>query len=254
MNIRSVNVVFEFEPDKDIVLTMGQNIKQLQDALNAKSQILSVPPMIPDEAPRIIVTFNNVLIRISLNRFDYMVEIPSHVQKDPEEAYNYVIAVIENVYKFLNADEKGYNWVGAVASVEFPCDKTKFERAIKAITPVFDKIINIDRNERELASFNLQYGFCEDSYYKNFTIAGYDQLQVEIKQPVSIQAQEPVLIDLQKDGEVLETGISIQVDFNNKPFATHRNSIEELKELISTVKTTTMDIVNITNLGGVLCE
>lgn len=252
MRVVRANIVFEFEIDKDIVLSSGNGVKKVQTEFNAKSQIINLPPITPPNAPRIIITFNNVLVKICQNRFEYIIEIPNHIQEDPSLVFDYILKLIKSLNPYLDPNEKGYNWCGVVAFNEFPCNE--YKNNLDAMAPIFDKMINIDRGSRDLASFQLQFGFNEEGLYKNIALAGYDKVNVQLPPPQLSKPGDMFILDMNSVGDIEETGISIVVDINNKPYEKHSDAIAEFSKIMTICKDTIDNIVDITNLRGVLCD
>lgn len=249
MRVRRVNVVFEFNIDRDIILSIGTKIKSIQKNFNAKIQMLNVPTAVPPDAPRLIIVIENFVINVSLNRFEYAVEIPPHINSNINSSLNYVSAKIENIYKYLVVDNDSYNWSGVVATLEFPSkDKNK---SIDLMVPIFDRIIGIDRRGHDLASFQLQFGFHEEGIFRNFTLSGYETFNLQLVNPNN---SDIVLFENKLDSEIIESGISVIVDINNRPQKNHNDAFSEFEKILSDLQSAVKDIPNILNLGGIVNE
>lgn len=232
MKFVQIQAAINFKLEQDILLSVGNNIKKLQKEVKVNVQILNVPKAAPPEAPRIVIFSPNAIINICLNRYDIIVRIPNQIENNIDSALDYAKNVISKFIPFLIHDNFQYLWTGIVINSEKSFD-VKNSKSIELINPYFDKLINIERKNRKLSSFQLQFGFEEDELNKNFTISGYDKINLEISGNI---IREGLTIDLQK-AKIAESGLQVIVDVNNNNKSVSsidKDFINLLKEISNT--------------------
>lgn len=249
MNIKIVKVVFEFNIDDSIVLTVGSKVKEIQKIYNAKVQTINVPKIAPPDVPRLILIFENMVLNICLNRYEYQIEIPSHVNNDIESSFRYVRSKIFNIYKFLDLNNDVYKWTGVIVNIEYPSQDMS-SNVYDYLIPLFERIINIDRQGKSLGAFQLNFGYREDGKFFNYAISGYETRSLEIN---AKQSSGFVQIH-QDDGIVTEYGISVTVDINNRPSNNHIGAIEELDIILNDLNNAIVNIPNTLNIRGIINE
>jgi len=225
MNISRIQIATIFKLDKRIVLTCGEKLKKLEKDINGKLQLINIPDYVPPDAPRAMIKNIDTLINLSLNRLDIIITPPLHILSDIKSSMNYVKNKSERILSIFNVDELGYEWSGCVVICEFP--KLGGETGIKSVTPIFDSLIKIDRNNCELSSFQLNFGFTEESISRNFTVAGYEKKQIKL---TNIKDAQSVLIKL-SEMPSQEVGIQITIDLNNKKNK-QLGSLKDIEQLI----------------------
>jgi hypothetical protein len=213
MRIPQTNTVIEFEFAENLLLLIGGALKDFQNKNNAKVQFLNVPQNIPPDAPRIIISSRNAIINISLTRFEIISKIPSHIIDDVAATLLFTKKNVEDTVDQLWAPELKYSWLGLVTSIDYPknsSDKTALQLAI----PFFDKLINVDRKNRELGSFEVKFGFKEGNYNKNYKISCFETRDIKID-PTKLSSLQKV-IDLEEFSAITNAGLRIIFDINNK--------------------------------------
>jgi hypothetical protein len=225
MKIFRIQIATILKLDKRIVLTCGEKLKKLEKDINGKLQLINIPDFAPPDAPRAMIKNVDTLINLSLNRLDIIITPPHHILSDIKSSLNYVKNRSESILSTLNVDELGYEWSGCIAICEYP--KPEGETGAKSVTPVFDSLIKIDRNKCELSSFQLNFGFIEESISRNFRIAGYEKKQIKL---TNIKEAQSFLINLSEIPSQ-EVGIQITIDLNNK-INKKIGSLQDIDQLI----------------------
>jgi len=213
MRIPQTNVVIEFELAEDLLLTIGSDLKEFQKKTNSKLQVLNIPVNIPPEAPRAVISTQNALINIGLNRFEIISRIPKHIVDNYQSTINFTKNIVLDVYSALWNKELVYTWTGIVATIEYPLESDE-KTALVISKPFFDKLINIDRNNRELASFQVKAGFQEGKFFKNYNISCFETYNLSFdpsKVPIGTK-----YFDIEEYGEITDVGLRIVMDINNK--------------------------------------
>lgn len=248
MKIEQIQIAIVFALDEGIVLTMGQHAKALQSNMGARVQILNVPKFAPPEAPRMIIHTRNALINICLDRYNMMIRPPDHINNQLDQCCDYAQRVASDIIPYLAHDKLDYLWMGMITHIDFPLGNKGMD-ALGAVTPVYDRLVNIPRLGRELASFKLEVGFKEQQYFKNFYIQGYDVRNVDITKEIKEKGTGFIPI---KGKEIVESGVSIIIDINNQPTSLTKIIVEDLENEIDQIKGVSANITEYLNLGGLL--
>lgn len=248
MVIVQIQVVINFQTDPEIVLTVGNSIKNLQKSNNVKIQILNVPKSAPPEAPRMIVFSQNAIINICLNRYDIIIKPPKHINTEIIASFNFVRSVITELLDHLIFTDFQYQWTGIISNFEHALSKGE-KKSIEVVTPFFDKLINIKRNDNKLSSFQLQFGFEENGFYKNYTLSGYDKMNVAL--PINLKFGEQISID-KSNLKIIESGIQFIVDINNKSLVKKRELKADYLEIIEEIIISFNNIPKIFNIEGLI--
>ena len=245
MNIAQIQFACEFAKDDSIILTLGHSIKELRQKRHASIRILNTPKQLPPEIPRLLVTYNTLSLNVGLNRYDVFLFVPDHINKNLNASLTFVENTIKDLLPYIVFEDFSYKWIGLVANLEYP-SPNKDTRALKVVEPIFDKLLNIARNARDLATFQIQFGFLESDYYKNYTVGGYDKTVVDLS---SVQSQ-PVSTTISPN--VSEAGISVAIDINNKPDLKKTDLTRDLKRMLDEFRLTYNGLAQTLNLKGVL--
>jgi hypothetical protein len=213
MKIVQAQVAIIFALDNDIVLTVGSCLKNIQQRYKGHIQILNnIPELSPPNAPRMVFSAPGFIINVSLLRFDIMINPPQHISSDAGKVFDYIQSLVLTINELLIEKNVKYEWAGFVLTIEIPMNGKTKQSSLEYFGPIFDKLINIKRNEKKLASFSLQYGFVETDFFLNYSINGYEKLNINfpniIQNPQSLSSITP---------EIIESGIVITLDINNKP-------------------------------------
>lgn len=214
MRIPQTNVVIEYELVEDMLLTIGGNLKEFQKKTNSKVQILNIPQIIPPDAPRIVISTQNALINISLTRFEIISKIPKHIMDNYQSTINFTKNIVLEVFNSIWDTELHYSWAGLVVTIEYSLHSDG-NTALELSKSFYDKLININRMNKDLASFQLRVGFKEESFFKNFNISCFETRNISFD-PNKIPPWKKV-IDVEEYSEITDTGLRLIIDINNKP-------------------------------------
>ena len=222
MRVDQFRYAIEFDTHPDIVLELGSALNALRKEHGARVQFLNVPTAAPPPAPRVVVNTENALIHIGQNRYEAVMRLPQHIQSSLSSTCDFARRVVDDDLYYLFMEDLGYRWLGLVASLQYPTAGPG-TRAVDAIRPVFDRLVHIDRAGMDLASFQLQYGVSQAPFFKNYTIAGYERVNL----PPKLNANVDIPLEINVTPDIItESGVGITVDFNNKP-AVDMGSIED---------------------------
>lgn len=230
MRIPQTNTVFEFEFVENILLLIGGVLKEYQKKNNANVQFLNVPQNIPPDAPRIIVSSKNSIINISLTRIEIISKIPNHIVDDITATLQFTKNNTIDIIAQLWVPELKYSWLGLVSTVDFPKNSTEFT-ALQLAIPFFDKLINIDRKDRELGSFEIRFGFKEGNFFKNYKISCFESRDIKIDPSKFSPLQK--FIDLEEFSAITNAGLRVIVDINNKKSEVQREIHSDFDDILS---------------------
>lgn len=248
MRVNRFEIVCSFEVDPSIVLTCGPYLKSLQQKLGGKLLMINAPDDAPPSLPRVVLKLKDTILNVALDRFHITTQPPSHVAQDMDKAVQFAYQRSTPIVSDMQAAKLNYKWSGVVAEVEYPEDPLISKSASEAAIPVFDRLIKIDRKDRELGSFQLQFGIRDDNYYINYTIASFESR--EIKLPLPSQKQY-ISIDI-KEYPVTECGLRVLLDVNNKPGAESRDPQKDIRLIFKKQSEAFANIANTLNLEGIL--
>lgn len=228
MRIDSIQVAIVFKRQDDILYLLGQEIVAFQKRFQSQKQLTNLPESSPPEIPRLTILAPNFVVNISLNRIDVIASIPPNVSTDSKTSINYMYKIVEDVQDILINGKIEYQWIGIVINTEFT-RKHITTNPLIAVEPVYDTILNVDRKNRNLASFNLQFGFSEKPFYVNYFVGGYEKANFVLDNPI----QPGATIDLSRGKkEILDTGVSINIDVNNRLQENDKNMEKDFASLI----------------------
>jgi hypothetical protein len=247
MNVMNVQVAIIFELDNQIVFTLGERLKQAQRSYNAQLQLLNVPSGALPEAPRLLFLAPTFSVHIGLNRMDIFISIPDQVKFSIDSCLDYCYTTSLVFAELLFRDVLKYDWCGVITTLNYP-DKDKLQPFLKTVEKIMPYIIKIDSKGRDIASFNLQIGFKEPPFFKNITLNGYEQIQIQIPVDGNIMPQQIKM----NEAAVEESGISILVDINNSPQEPKGSFADDFSRVIQKNKDSSKSILDELNLGGIL--
>ena len=249
MRISQTNTVIEYDAADNLLLLFGGSLKEFQKKNNARVQLLNVPQHIPPNAPRIIVSFRNAILNISLVRFEIISRIPDHITEDISATILFSKNIVENIISQLWIPELKYKWINLVATLEFYkniSDKTALELA----KPFFDNLIKIDRNNRELGSFEIKFGFKEGNYFKNYRISCFEQRDIKIDPTKFSDIQK--VFDLEEISAITNIGLKVIFDINNKSSELERTLNSDFEEILRELEKSLPKVVRELNLDRLL--
>lgn len=212
MQISRIEVVCGFELDPAILLTCGQGLKRLSKTLKAEIHQLSVPEQATPSLPRVVLRTKDAIINLALNRIHLQMVPPQHVAGSPGSATKYAEQGANSVLGVLAPSLPAYEWSGVIALIDYPEDPVVSASAIEAATGIFDKMVRLDRAQRRLSAFQLQFGVQEEEYYVTYTIGGFEKREGKVAAP---KTGGFLAVDSSELG--LEScGPQVRLDLNNK--------------------------------------
>jgi hypothetical protein len=248
VKIARQEIVISFEIDQSIVLTCGNAIKNVQRKLGGRILSINAPDDAPPSMPRVILKLKDTILNIGLDRIQITTIPPSHVSDNIEKTSKFTIQRIEPFLTELLPVIPKYFWSGVITEIEFHENPMKSNSADEAAIPIFDKLINIDRKNKELSAFQLQYGIKDDLCFITYTISAFEGRQIEFKMP-----PKPGYFRIEPSEYLLmECGIRILLDINNKPNKHNENPIKDIENILAKQNSLVSNIVEDINLKGVL--
>lgn len=246
MNVMSIQLVSSYQIDKEITLTCGQELKGLEKELKGKLFLPSVPDSAPPEAPRAILKTNDSILAIGWNRIELNVTPPSHIASNFDGCLGFLQARMSQIFPRLLSTINGYQWSGVIVNLNYP--SKGFSSHAEAAAPLFDEIIKVDRKGRPLTAFQLQFGYEERNLNHLFIVSGYEARDLKLPQ---LQQNQTICVDLEKI-PVVETGIKVGIDINNKRAQGKTDWQVDVNNIISAQKEVFGNIGEILHFEGVL--
>ncbi len=248
MKITRQQLVVVFEIDELIMLTCGPALKNVQTELGGQVLTTNIPDGAPPSMPRIILKLKDANMSLGLDRIQLSTFPPSHISEDIEKSSEYTLKRAAPFFYELLPKIPKYFWAGVITELRYYENPLKSKSANEVVIPIFDKLLNIDRQNKELASFQIKYGFKEDDCFVNYTLAGFEDRQVELQMP---PAGKDLFVDL-SEKPITGCGVMILMDINNKPNKNNDNPIGDVEALLLKQKLLISNIAQIMNLEGVL--
>jgi hypothetical protein len=222
-------------------------LKELQRKHGGKLLQINTPDNAPPPLPRVVLSFQDCITKISFDRFSISTNPPSHVADNFEKSNLYASNRTNPILSELIRAVANYSWTGIIAELEFPKYEHGFKSGLDAIEPIFSKLINIDRKGRKLGSFNLQFGIQEDSHFINYTLTGYESRNFVFKpEKMGFQA-----IDLQKF-PIKDCGVQITLDINNRPSLKNSDPLADQTSLFQKLSAIYNNLCKDLNIEGLL--
>ena len=189
-------MVASFAPDDKILFSSGPCLRDLENVLGGHLVSLTVPPSAPPESPRAVIRGRDATLHACFSRFELFLTAPAHIRTSFALALDYARTAHESVFRPLLETPARYGWAGIVAHLEFPSAEPG-SGALGATEPVFDRMVNVFRRDRGLASFQIQFGFNEGEFNRIYTLSGFEERD--------------------QTGKLLRDGVRILLDVNNRP-------------------------------------
>lgn len=241
MNITNIQIVTAFELDSTILLTCGASLKKLSEKLKWQFLQINTPDDAPPSLPRIVLRQEDSILNVALERFQITMIPPSHISHDIQQSIDYVRQKSTDVLSELLDVMPPYLWTGIIIGIEYPLETDGTEPLSKSLSPMFDKLINIDRNSKDLSSLELQFGFQDSEYYIIYKLQGYERRKISF--PIDLEQGQSMVINADQFPRE-SYGYEIIVDINNKPAAEKHEPMTDLNllfdkhiDVISSIKT-----------------
>jgi len=241
-------IVTAFELDESIVLSCGPSLKRLQNRLGGRLLTINAPDDAPPQLPRVILKLTDTILNLALDRFQITTIPPSHVAGDITNAITFASQRASTITSELLTVISEYHWLGVIMEVNFPEVPLISKSAAEAAVQVFDKLIRIDRKNRPLASFQLQFGLSDDEYFITYMVGSYEGRKIELNLPAKVGyfAIEPSEYPLN------ECGIKILLDINNKPSTKKLNPKNDLNAILNRQSIAFGSLIADLNLEGII--
>jgi hypothetical protein len=228
MKVASIQAVAALQEDRRFILANGQRVLELASRIKGKVSQVNVPEIAPPEVPRLLIQRPDLVASLSFSRVELTIRPPQHVAGNLDSAMEFAERTACPILDELVLPDRGYEWSGVVVELLFPVPGENVSAATQTV-PLFDRLVRIERRGRELAAFQLQFGFAEGDYFINATVEGYETRLVEAGP--GAPASVAMSIDLSKQ-PVAESGIGLIVDINNRAGQTHRSAASDVADLM----------------------
>ncbi len=248
MKIARQEIVISFEIDTSIVLTCGSAIKNAQKKLGGRILSINAPEDAPPSMPRVILRLEDTILNLGLDRIQITTIPPAHVSNDIEKSSKFTLQRLASLLSEILPSMPKYNWVGVISEIKYPEDPLRSNSANEAAMPIFDKLINIDRKNKDLSAFQIQYGVRDEQYFVTYTVGAFEGRQIELKAP----HQPGFFVADLSDYPLLECGVRVLVDINNKPNKHNENPTKDIEDILLKKTSLVANIAEDLNLQGVL--
>jgi len=238
--VKSLQIAIIFKRDQDIQYTLGSMLAK--SSKNGLFRISEFPNPNPQKnlphIPKISVNSKEFVLNISQERFDFFLTIPNHISNEPEKVLSYAKSATD-ILRNSFLPHVNYLWCGLVIDLNFPYKGNK-----SCLNDIFDKTLTIERENKNIATYQLNYGYKENGHFINYSISEYQSYEVVKKVP----SNELISI---KDGNLVEMGLSIKLDINNKPTTPNNSFSEDLDEIYKFIIPEINKVLNNNNLEGI---
>ncbi len=212
MRIANIQIVASFELDQEITFTVGDGLKKLKDSLKGQLHLINVPEAAPPSTPRALFKAEDTILAVGYDRFDFNTKPPKHINDSYESSMTFAHDKVVHLFHELINGAVKYRWTGIVTQLEFPLGDSN-QSALEVIAPIIEALIKPNVQDKDLAAFNLQLGFMQNGFNKIYSIKGYENRKLDI----IIKGDAQVVNLSDEDYEIIESGVQITLDINNKP-------------------------------------
>jgi hypothetical protein len=250
MRVANFQVAVAFEIEPELILSLGPSIRALATRTQGRIHDAGVgDPDFPPDVPRIVIQTKQFLVNISLNRFDIHATPPRHLQENHSAAVQFAQTVAGDVLGELLKVPVSYAWSGIVAHLKYPSEKP-LASAPMAVAPIFHQLINIPHSGKPLSSFEVRFGYQEDDLFRSIKLGGYATQNIRFK---SVAEGEQTAAGFGVEGaDIVETGVQVFLDVNNKPSAGKKTPIDDLKRLFEVCEKSILTLPEELNLKELL--
>lgn len=250
MKVYNYHVVTAFDLDSSVVLTCGPALKAINNKLGGRLITVNTPDEAPPTLPRVVLKMDDAILNLSLDRVQITTTPPPHVANDIQESAKFAEQRATTILEELLGVLPAYKWSGLIVDLEYPTSDESIKSSTQAVAPVFDQLMKMQRGDRDLSSFELQYGFQEDGFFVTYTIKGYEKRDITISAPAS-PVGGVVMLD-PKDFPLSECGVEVLVDVNNKPSTNSEDALGDIQSILRKQVELVISLPTDTNLEGVL--
>ncbi len=193
---------------------------------------------------------DDAILNLSLDRVQITTSPPPHVANDIHESARFAEQRTTTILEELLGVLPGYKWSGLIVDLEFPSSSDNIKSSRQVIAPVFDRLIKMKRGDRELSSFELQYGFENDGFFVTYTIKGYEKRNIIV--PTQAPPEGGVVMLNPEDFPLAECGVEVLVDVNNKPSNNSEDALSDIQLILKKQIALVNSLPTDTGLKGVL--
>lgn len=211
--IHSLNIVNVFEQDEGIVLSCGPVLKQLEKDTRGKIIQLNTPIEAPPNLPRLVLDSADFTLQISFERFQLVIKTPTHIVSDSSLVLDFATERTQQILSKIVDIMPGYKWSGVIGDIDYEIQKPGLTEVADIATTMFDRLVNIDRRERDLGSFIIHFGLSENGYFVNYKLSGYEKRSLQVGNTPLKQGANKIHT---KDMLLDELGVTVNVDINNR--------------------------------------
>lgn len=212
MKVNEIQIVVGFELTPSIALITGSELEKLRKKLSGEIKTFPVPDQAPPSLPRLVLRTSDTAFNIAPERYQFSISPPSHISNNVEECVEFSRSKFNTIFSALEELTPAYEWSGIIIMYNIPDAEGESKNVHDAATPLFDRLIHIDRKDRPLCNFDLKIGFTEGDVNVLYELTGYEVRESMVQMPQSM----PIVMK-QEDMALVETGKEIKVDVNTKP-------------------------------------
>lgn len=240
-------MVSTFALDVGAVLTYGGALKKVAARFRGEASMVNLPHRAPPALPRLIVKLEGALLQLGLDRFQIVMEPPSHVSSSYADAMGFARdRFVPLLVELAATPQHEHSWSGVVFDIAFPVAGAATGSA--AVESVFRRLVTLKWDCSQLASFTLNVGRRSGGFFRNYTVSGYERRKFEI--PASELARG---VSIETDaGSIEETGVNLLLDVNSKPTQDGCSALDDLERTLKEHTDAYSDIGEDLNLTGVL--
>lgn len=232
MQVSNIRVVVLYQEDRNVLLASGTQLLEISRKIGGELTSLNVQDIAPPEAPRVMIRSPDLMLQVGYSRLELHAKPPAHIKQNYRESATYTQGLSKLLSDLFSEGNLKYSWAGIVATFNRPefqdADPVPVENVVKRLCA---RISKIDCDSRNIRSFQTQFGYITNGYNVNTVIRSYEKRRAEVIAQLS--SDKPIFIDLGnlEDTKVIETGVTIVVDVNNRPLKDKRSFIADLETL-----------------------
>jgi hypothetical protein len=227
MKVTSLEIIMAVAAKTDAPTRLGLFMSEYARRVGGELATNILPENAPVELPRISAISKNFVVNLGLDRLQFAVkpqrEIQGSLDKVVESASLQSSALFE---QYLSEVGSPYTFCGAIMTLHF--SRKGNLPQLKIAEQLHDSLLNLERNNNPLASFLLQTGYQTKDHYLNFTLSAYETRTLKIPPNLSPGTYQ---VDI-SNTSILESGVQVRVDLNNRPKTNKQQPMLELKSVL----------------------
>ncbi|OFZ66436.1 MAG: hypothetical protein A2V79_08995 [Betaproteobacteria bacterium RBG_16_56_24] len=184
------------------------------DIFSGQSQQTNVPDNTDPNIPRLIFQGGHKQLSISQKACQFSLGFANNEKTIDEQLAiitKNLSAFQNDVFKFKPKDQLGE--CAIILSVNVPCK----EGRDSTLQHIYNRFFKVDQQAEygKLASYSFKVGYeTSNQCYLNYETDVYELRKLDVPQPTTFGQVVQIAV---KDGAVIEEGVRIRVDVNNKP-------------------------------------